>query len=174
MAYKFCTNCGHKLSILEGAALAPQTCANCGMSHYHNSRPCAGILVVHPQGHAVLLVRRGIEPFKGYWDIPGGFLEPGEHPEEGARREAFEETGLQVELSRLHGIYMDGYDDPDSRPTLNIYYVAQPIGGAERAASDAVELRWFGWDELPAQIAFAHAAQVLADWRAKEIELISV
>jgi hypothetical protein len=68
---------------------------------------------------------------------------------------------------------MDCYGDAP-RPTLNIYYLAEPIGGEEHPASDATQLGWFSWDNLPEQIAFAHARGVLDDWRAKELELISI
>ncbi len=119
------------------------------------------------RGGRVLLVRRAIEPFKGYWDIPGGFLHEGEHPEDGARREILEETGLRVQLAGLIGIYMDSYggDDADEW-TLNIYYVAKPLDDAEpRAADDASEIGWFAPDALPVQMAFRHERQVLSDWQ---------
>ncbi len=99
----FCSHCGGKLAVLGERPLAAQTCGVCGTTHYHGAHPCAGALVVRE--HAVLLVRRALEPFKDYWDIPGGFLEAGEHPEEGARREVLEETGLEVKITGLHGIY---------------------------------------------------------------------
>jgi hypothetical protein len=68
---------------------------------------------------------------------------------------------------------MDTYGD-DSRPMLNLYYIAERTGGIPRPSSDAVELRWFEWNDLPEQLAFAHARGVLADWRAKELQLISI
>ncbi|MBM3889768.1 MAG: NUDIX domain-containing protein [Verrucomicrobia bacterium] len=165
MQYAFCHHCGSGLP--SGAQpYAPQSCAACGATLYHNSKPCAGALVV--KDHRVLLVRRGIEPFKDYWDIPGGFLEATEHPEDAARREVLEETGLEVRLTGLLGIYRDDYGDT-GHVTLNIYYLAEPVGGTERAGSDATELRWFHYDELPDKTAFTHEAQVLADWREREM-----
>ncbi len=172
MAYQFCPHCGSRLESVDEMPLAPQRCSHCGAVHYHNARPCAGVLVV--EDHCVLLVRRGIEPWKGCWDIPGGFVEGQEHPEEAARREVQEETGLDVRLLGLHGIYMDVYEDGDPRPTLNIYYVGQPVGGTLRAASDAIEFDWFPFENLPAQMAFGHSARVLTDWRARELQLISI
>lgn len=159
MIYKFCSNCGARLESTQ--SLEPQHCTSCGTYHYHNSKPCAGALVI--QDGNVLLVKRKVEPFKGWWDIPGGFLEAGEHPEDGAKREVREETGLDVRLTRLHGIYMDTYGDSNSH-TLNIYYLAEPISGVPRAGSDAVDYQWFALSELPEQIAFRHARRVLADW----------
>ena len=110
----------------------------------------------------VLLVRRAIAPYRGYWDIPGGFLEAGEHPERGALREVREETGLRVELIGLLGVYLDRYG-PDR--TLNLYYRARVLGGRERPADDAMALAWFAPGELPARLAYPrHARRVLADW----------
>jgi 8-oxo-dGTP diphosphatase len=119
------------------------------------------------QDKRVLLVRRGIEPYRGYWDIPGGFLAPGEHPRDGMLREVREETGLKVRVVRFLGVYMDRYGSgADSEYTLNHYYVVEPIGGTPQAADDAVELRWFAFDEIPVdQIAFAHDREVLHDLR---------
>lgn len=105
MHYKYCSICGCELG--EGKPFAPQQCDNCGNPHYHNSKPCSGALVVR-EGK-VLLARRGVEPYKGCWDVPGGFLESGEHPEQGAIRELREETGLNIRLNGLLGMYMDRY-----------------------------------------------------------------
>jgi len=113
----------------------------------------------------LLLVRRGIEPFRGYWDIPGGFLEEGEHPEAGAVREMREETGLEVRLTGVFGIYMDRYVYQEEQGvTLNIYFLAEVVGGKEQAGDDAAQLGWFGPEELPTRVAFDHARLVLEDW----------
>ena len=144
----------------------PQQCAACGAEYFRDSKPCAGALVVR-QGR-VLLAKRAIEPFKGCWDIPGGFLNEGEHPEDGARREILEETGLRVRLVKCHGMYMDRYGSSSAAKwTLNIYYLAEPVDDTGPcAADDASELAWFTPGELPARMAFKHEDQVLADWRA--------
>ena len=83
---KFCPSCGTETvaRAIEGRERA--SCPGCGRVHYENAKPCAGAIVVDAAGR-VLLGKRSIEPFKGLWDIPGGFLEAEEHPEEGARRE---------------------------------------------------------------------------------------
>jgi 8-oxo-dGTP diphosphatase len=140
-------------------------CSGCGRVAYENAKPCAGALVV--RNGKVLLVRRGIAPYRGWWDIPGGYLESDEHPEAGARRELLEETGLRVRLRGLLGVYVDRRIRPHS---LNFYYLAEASGGRERASDDAVELGWFGPRELPARIAYpGHAGAVLADWRRRRV-----
>jgi NADH pyrophosphatase NudC (nudix superfamily) len=95
MPFNFCPNCGARLPPSDDG-FAPQGCAQCGRTQYHNSKPCAGALIV--KENRVLLVLRAVEPFKGCWDIPGGFLEAGEHPYDGMLREVKEETGLEIEI----------------------------------------------------------------------------
>ncbi|MBI5301394.1 MAG: NUDIX domain-containing protein [Chloroflexi bacterium] len=161
MAYKFCSNCGNHLPFTN-YPFAPQTCTECGRTQYHNSKPCAGGLIV--RDGCVLLVKRAVEPFKDYWDLPGGFLEAGEHPRDGMFREVREETGLEVRVRELLGVYVDRYDNNgDEIFTLNHYYIVEPIGGALRAADDVNAFAWFALDALPDAIAFEHAPVVLRD-----------
>lgn len=141
-------------------------CSDCGRVHYRNAKPCAGALVV--RDGKVLLIKRAIQPFQGYWDIPGGFLEVDEHPEDGVIREVAEETGLTIQPLELFGFYVDRYGDNGAH-CLNIYFTARVIGGEEQADSEVAQIDWFGPHELPDQIAFTHARGVLEDW-ARSIE----
>ena len=159
MKYSFCPKCGSRLALRLIDQYERLVCDRCDFVFYQNSKPCVGALIVDQD--KLLLVRRGAEPFKGYWDIPGGFLEPGEHPEAGAMREIFEETGLQIQLGDLLGIFMDIYETSGD-PTLNIFYTATVAGGEARPGSDATHLQWFDLDALPQQIAFKSAHEVLA------------
>ncbi len=110
----------------------------------------------------LLLVRRGIEPFKDCWDIPGGFLEPGEAPAAGASREVVEETGLEVRLNGLVGWYPDVY--PEGVTTLTVFYEAEVVGGTLAAGDDAIDTHWFARDEIPADIAFECCRAATRDW----------
>ena len=114
----------------------------------------------------MLLVRRAHPPFEGRWDLPGGFLEEGEHPLDALRRELREETGLEVEPGEFLGVWIDTYSEDAGPATLNLYWTARVAGGEARAADDVAELRWFEPDELPppGELAF-HVAEVLAAWR---------
>ena len=158
----FCPRCGGSLGQRSVEGRERQVCSRCGRIHYRNARPCACALVI--EDGRVLLVRRAIEPFYGYWDIPGGFLEAEEHPAAGVVREIEEETGLRIRLTALLGIYVDTYGAEDDY-TLNIHYLAAVAGGDPRPASDASELAWFAPRELPSDLAFDSDYQALKDWQ---------
>ena len=159
MTYTYCPKCATTLVTRQLDDHDRQVCHKCTFIYYLNSSPCVGVLVVD-EGK-VLLVKRGIEPFKGYWDIPGGFLESGEHPAEGVVREMREETGLLVKPTEMLGFWMDVYG-PEQEPTLNICYLAVPVGGELAAGSDAVDLHWHPISNLPEQIAFTWELEALA------------
>src|SRR4051794_34689409 len=124
MEYHFCPACGDHLvtRTLPNDKRERQGCASCAFVLYRNSRPSASAIVLRDDGH-VLMVRRKHAPFQGQWELPGGFLEVGEHPQDGVVREVEEETGLTVKPRRLVGIYMDEYETTGDC-TLNTIYVA--------------------------------------------------
>ncbi|HET91771.1 MAG TPA: NUDIX domain-containing protein [Chloroflexi bacterium] len=164
-ADRFCPRCGEalKTSPMPGDERSRQVCTGCGRVHYRNAKPCTGALVT--RNGRVLLVKRAIQPYQGCWDIPGGFLEADEHPEAGAVREVQEETGLDIQLTGLLGFYVDRYThDAAGEYCLNIYFLAQAVGGQECPAEEATEIAWFAPDDLPDEIAFEHTHLVLADW----------
>lgn len=105
-----------------------------------------------------VLIERGNPPFQGRWALPGGFVDVGETVEAAARREAREETGLDVELLALLGVYSDPARDPRGH-TVSVVYLARPAGGALNAGDDAARARLFApGDEVA--LAFDHDAVV--------------
>jgi 8-oxo-dGTP diphosphatase len=115
-----------------------------------------------------MLTRRAFEPFKGRWDLPGGFLDEGEHPLEGVKRELREETGLEIEPDRFFGIWIDRYGgDSTAATTLNLYWTARVVAGEPVPADDVTEIGWFAPQELPPdeELAFANVREVLRAWR---------
>lgn len=112
-------------------------------------------------GRPIVLIQRANPPHG--WALPGGFVDLGERVERAAVREAREETGLDVTLLVLLGLYSDPARDPRGH-TVTAVYVAVAQGTPE-AMDDARELALFPPDALPSPLAFDHA-QVLADYRA--------
>jgi 8-oxo-dGTP diphosphatase len=169
--YRFCAKCGGSLARRLIEDRERLVCEGCGFVLYVNPRPATCAVVVDED--RVMLVRRGVEPRLGYWDLPGGFLERGEHPAEGLRRELREETGLEIEILEPLGFYLDTYPEP-GETTLNLYYIARIAGGEPTPGSDVAEIRWFPRDALPPhdEIAFANNRAALAAWLAGERHLI--
>ncbi len=160
--FKFCPVCGGRLEKRRMEDKERLVCVECGYVFYQNPKPCVGGLV--EKDGKLMLTKRGIEPFFGWWDLPGGFLEVGEHPEEGIKREIMEETGLEVKVKDLIGIYMDTYGK-DGVSTLNIHYLVEPVRGVENPQSDITEIKWFSPSEIPSNIAFENCKKAIHKWQ---------
>jgi ADP-ribose pyrophosphatase YjhB (NUDIX family) len=140
----YCPECGSKLTIGFTAGRDRPVCSACGFVHYRNPAPIA--LVSATLDGKLLQVRRLIEPLKGYWAPPGGYVEYDETVEGAAVREVKEETNLDIVISGLLNVY--------SRPDMGIVFVAyrgRVTGGVPRAGDDAGAVAFFGPDELPDQ-----------------------
>jgi ADP-ribose pyrophosphatase YjhB (NUDIX family) len=133
-------------------------CDACDFIHYLNPRLVSNVLP--EMDGRVLLLRRAIHPSYGRWAFPGGYLELGESPEEGAEREAREEVGLEVKAGPLLGVY--------SRPPHGIVIVvfrSAAVRGAVRPGPEALEAAWFWPRDIPWDgLAFETTAAALRDW----------
>jgi len=157
-----CPRCGGPLTHAPGRV----ECKTCGFVHWAHSSPAVSAFVTDGQGR-VLLGRRAHEPDAGLWDALGGFLDEGEHPLDGLRREVLEETGLTVVPGHFVGAYMDTYGaETGAVPVLNLVWEVTVASGEAQPADDVSELRWFGRDELPpdGDVAFRWLAPVLREW----------
>lgn len=143
-------------------------CANCGFVTYAHSMPTSSAVVSDDQ-RRVMLSRRANDPAAGKWDLPGGFVEEGEHPLDSLRRELREEAGIGLRDEELIGFWIDRYEYKRRTVfTLNIYYAAKIGSGTPEPADDVVELRFFAPDEVPVEeLAFAHIEEVLSVWSAR-------
>lgn len=134
-------------------------CPTCGseLERYRNPFPTVDIIIEYNNG--IILIERRNPPFG--WALPGGFVDYGETLEEAARREAKEETSLEVHDLKLLGCYSD--PDRDSRKhTISTVYVGKGHG-TPQAADDAVNLSCYLLDALPEQLCFDHA-RILSDY----------
>jgi 8-oxo-dGTP diphosphatase len=110
-----------------------------------------GAVIVDPAGPRAVLVRRATEPRRGEWSVPGGMVELGETIRQAARREALEETGLEVEPGEV----LEVFDSilPDEQGNTRFHYVmidvlCRPAGGELKAGGDVHEARWVSAAEL--------------------------
>ena len=156
-----CARCGTLTGEIDRGDRPRPTCPSCGWVYYAKNALGAAMAIV--EDGRVLLVRRAHNPYLGQWMLPAGFVEYGEFAEESAVREAAEETGLEVEVTGLWGLYF-GTDDPRNVAHLAVYE-AHRVGGTLVAGDDASEVAFFGPDELPAEIAFQAHRRALSDWR---------
>ena len=105
-------------------------------------------------GLSVLLVERGIEPYKGCWAFPGGFLQMDEDAETGAKRELIEETGFYAEYIEQFGTFTEVARDPRGR-VITIAYLALVKKAEVKGGDDAAAAKWFSLADVP-QLAFDH------------------
>jgi ADP-ribose pyrophosphatase YjhB (NUDIX family) len=137
-------------------------CADCGFVAYENPKIVVGSVVVH--AGRVLMCRRAIEPRRGFWTLPAGYLEHGETVEEGAQREAWEEAQARIALDGILAVF-----------SISRLGQVQVIFRARFAGSDAeprftagdesLEVRLFAWDEIPwPDVAFPSVRWALDAW----------
>jgi ADP-ribose pyrophosphatase YjhB (NUDIX family) len=118
-------------------------CADCGHVDYQNPKVVVGSVVVHDG--AVLLCRRAIEPRRGFWTIPAGYMELGETVEEGATREAWEEARARIAIDGILGVY-----SISRIGQVQVIFRARFDGPPDFAVGEESEaVRLFGWDTIP-------------------------
>jgi ADP-ribose pyrophosphatase YjhB (NUDIX family) len=138
-----------------------RVCQTCGYIDYVNPRIVTGV-VAHAGGK-VLLCRRAIEPRKGFWTLPAGFLELGESVEEGARREAREEAMAELEIETMLAVY--------SIPRIGqvqIFFRARLVNDPT-PGPESLEVMLAGWGDIPwTELAFPSVKWSLEAYRATE------
>ena len=135
--FKYCPKCGAAALRVVGAKLL--RCEACGFELYMNPAASAAGVIIDELGRMVVLVR-GQEPGRGKWDLPGGFVDPGETAEEALRREVREELGLEVTALRYLGSWPNVYDYMGVRyRTVDFGFVCE-VAGAEGARAMESEI----------------------------------
>ncbi|WP_424814276.1 NUDIX domain-containing protein [Roseococcus sp. YIM B11640] len=144
--------------IPDGEDRTRQVCGQCGFIAYENPKIVVGSVIA--QDGKVLLCRRAIEPRRGYWTLPAGYLELGETVEEGALREAWEEARAKLELDGILAIYSIARIGQ-----VQIIYRARLAEPGFAAGPESLEVRFFAWGDIPwDEIAFPSARWALKAW----------
>lgn len=151
MAY--CQRCASRTiaSVPPGDGREREVCPSCGFIRYDNPKLVVGVVLADER--QVILCRRNIEPRRGFWTIPAGFLELGEPAAFGAQREAFEETGLVISIERplVH------FDIPEIGQIYMMFRAPPPSFDGEPPfdPTETLEVKTFQWHDLPwSELAF--------------------
>ena len=155
---KFCSQCAHPIEqkIPAGDNRLRAVCSHCETIHYENPRIIAGTLPVFEK--QILLCKRAIEPRKGFWTLPAGFMEQGETLEQGAARETLEEAGIEIECGQL----LTSISVPFISQ-VHIFFLAN-MANAQHAVStsESLEVKLFDFNQIPwEEIAFPTVKETL-------------
>lgn len=129
-------------------------CPHCGgpVATYANPTPTVDVIISTDMG--IILIQRKNPPYG--WALPGGYIDYGESAEQAAIREAREETGLDVELTGLFGVYSDPRRDPRQHTISTVFTARAKDFRSLKAGDDAQSVQAFPCSELPRQLAFDH------------------
>ncbi len=161
--YSFCPRCGGRLAgqVLKDGDPERLVCGGCGFVFYLGPKLVAGAIFELDGG--VVLIQRDIEPGYGKWTFPGGFVERGERAEAAARREVLEESGLEIEVADIIGLYT--YEG--EVPAIAVF-AARVVGGEPTPLDETMDVKSFPRDGLPwAAMAFPSTEQALKDYLRK-------
>ena len=156
----FCLRCGGELStgVLKEGEPERYFCRACGYVHYLDPKLAAcGLIVIRSR---ILLGKRSIDPAKGQWVLPGGFVDRGEVVEQAMEREVREETGLIVRAAGMLGLY----SYPQETVAVAVY-LGEVVRGEPVAGDETEAVRLFGPDEIPWDLlAFPSTRDALRDY----------
>lgn len=182
--YRFCPCCATPLEAREIYGLVRPSCPACDFIYFRD--PKVAVIGLVTSGPQVLLVQRAINPEKGKWALPGGYMDAGEMPQDALRRELMEEVNLPIRVTDLLTIFPmitnravavpeKNTTAEDSMATARITdspgivlafraEVADPSVTALCCDDDVSAAGWFGRDELPTELAFSSTRHLLAEW----------
>lgn len=157
----FCDECGREATGGDPAAGAAPTCPEHGPRwRLIRNAPCAAAIV--ERGGRVLLGRRAKAPFQGMWEVPGGFVERGEHPMHAAVREVREELGVAITLTGVVGTYIE-HSARGEALQVTVYAATTEDEVAVPDPAEVVGWAWFAPTDLPTELAGNHRLR-LDDW----------
>jgi ADP-ribose pyrophosphatase YjhB (NUDIX family) len=141
----FCPRCGSAVTQAERFGRLRPVCPACGWIYFADPKVAAAVLV--EQDGRVLLVRRAVDPARGLWTLPAGFVDAGEDPALAAERECLEETELVVKVTGLKEVLF-GQEHPGGAHILIVYY-ARLVSGELAAHDDVDQAAYFSRADLP-------------------------
>ncbi len=157
----YCQNCGTRVEtrIIDGRERA--VCPDCGTIYYQQWKVSAGVRVV--KDGKLLLVQRGIDPWRGKWHMPAGYVEVDEEPSLAAEREAREETGLIVRAGNLVDCYLDTQDPRGN--VIILLYEAAIIDGSLTLSKETQSVKFFSPHEIQSlPLAGMSSEKEIVDW----------
>ena len=154
---KYCPRCAAPLKVRDVQGRDRPACSSCGRVVYHDPKVTA-VTVVERDGR-ILMVKRGLEPGIGLWSLPGGYVDRGEPVEVAAEREVLEETGLEVDVTGLVGVFSQ-----EGHPVILVTYDSRINGGRTRAGPEVLEVGFFPPEDLP-PLAFPRDRDILETWK---------
>lgn len=158
--HAFCSRCSGPLEVrwVPDEERERPVCRACGFIVYMNPKVVVGAIPV--QDGRVLLLRRRIDPARGKWTFPAGYVELGESLEEATRRETQEEVSLEIGELSLLNVY--SYRES---PVVTVVYLSPIVGGKPQPGMEAEEVAFFAPAELPwGELAFRSTREALEDW----------
>lgn len=152
----YCSRCGQPMSSQMKFGRLRAVCTACGFIRFDDPKVAVAALIA--QSDQILLVKRAIDPERGKWALPAGYVDRGEDPQLALIREVREETGLEVVILRLVDVMFDG-------SVILIVYAAHIIGGTLCADDDAEACQWFSPQNLP-ELGFRSTQIIVEQWLA--------
>lgn len=166
--YRYCPYCATALEVREIYRQHRPVCPACRFVHFQDPKVAVIGLVTNAQ--QVLLIRRSIDPGKGLWALPGGYMDAGEMPEAALQRELLEEVGLPVKISAILDIFPMVVGAGRTQGIV-LAYQATPAQLEQTALicdDDVCEAGWFTAANLPTDLAFESTPTLLAKWCAQQ------
>ncbi|WP_051185125.1 NUDIX hydrolase [Desulfatiglans anilini] len=158
--FRFCPVCGKPLErkCLKVNEPARLVCTVCSFVLYQDPKLVACTIL--RKGGRIALLRRAIQPEKGKWVMPGGYVDRGEKAEAAAVRETLEECGLKSRIERLFGVY-----SYEGQPNVVLVFIASPVDGDFHPDDETSEVGWFSREEIPwGDLAFQSTVDALHDF----------
>jgi ADP-ribose pyrophosphatase YjhB (NUDIX family) len=161
MVMNFCTHCGTLLEVREVEERQRSFCPTCYRIHYKQLKVGAGAFI--ERNGKVLLLQRTRPPFENCWNLPAGYAEADESPDQTEVREVYEEVGLQVKITGLVDVYFFS-DDPRGNGIL-IVYGCDTVSGEPVESAEAAVPTFFAPENIPANLAGGGHNQAILAWQ---------